>query len=353
MADRISSLDSGYISGDLSLFPEILDDSEILYKATNNSKTKLKQTVGFNSEIVIVEDTTEFPSNGIIRIGPDIGVAGQFEMIYYDKKTKNTFQDLKRGFAGSKLNKWTIGKTYVTNAVAAEHHNAIKDAIINIEFDLGIKENPEEGSLNYILKKQEVRFLTPKPLFRGFPIQGVPGMEVRFQNFTTGHIIRNLWDFGDGATSLEKHPIHVYKNEGKYTVKLNIITSTGAQGVAKKNEYITIDIDETTPFIYVDDIVNPYSTKTASDLTAQQTAQEQEDSPIIPKEFKFIDQSDGDIVQRNWVFGDGINFTDDDPNKHEITHIYAMPGSYVVTCIIIFSNGRLKRVELPEELVVL
>ena len=91
MADRISSLDSGYISGDLSLFPEILDDSEILYKATNHSKTKLKQPIGFNSEIVIVEDTTGFPSNGIIRIGPDIGVAGQFEMIYYGKKTKNTY----------------------------------------------------------------------------------------------------------------------------------------------------------------------------------------------------------------------------------------------------------------------
>jgi len=353
MADRISSLDKGYEPGDLSIFPITLDDSEILYNATNNSKTILKQTISFNSKTVIVEDTTGFPDNGIIRVGLDVGVAGQFEMIYYDNKTKNTFKDLKRGFAGSNINKWTIGKTYVTNAVVAEHHNSIKDAVLNIEADLGVKENPVTGSLNHILKKQETRFLTPKPLFRAFPTLGIPETKVRFQNFTTGHIIRHLWDFGDGTTSMDKHPIHTYKNEGKYTVKLNIITSTGAQGIATKNEYITIDADETTPFVYVNDIVNPYSTKTASDLTAQQTEQEQSEFPIVPKKFKFVDQTDGDIVQRNWVFSDGITLAENDPNKHEITHIYAVPGSYVVTCMVIFSNGRLKKAELPEKLIVL
>jgi PKD repeat protein len=346
VSDRISSLDDGYETGDLSVFPSALDNKDILYTATNNSKTALKQTLSYNGQIVVVDDTSSFPSQGIIRIGLASEGEGNFELISYKKKTGNTFQQLKRGFAGSKQGVWRPGQAYITNSVVAEHHNAIKDAIINIEVNLGTKENPDPNSLNGILKQQEVRFLTPKPLFRAFPTKGAPPHQVRFQNFTTGHVIRNLWDFGDGGTSLEKNPIHTYMQEGVYTVKLNIITSTGAQGVATKVGYITVDKDENIPFIYVDSLLNPYSVETASALTDG-------GNPTEPKTFVFVDQSDGDIVQRNWVFGDGTQYTENDPDIHTITHIYDKPGSYNVTLILIYSNRRLKKVNLSEELVVL
>lgn len=341
MADRISSLDTGYVSGMLSVFPEALDDYETLYRATNNAKIPLRQTLTYNGRRIIVEDTSLFPANGILRIGPDIGVPGQFEMVYYGKKTANTFEDIIRGFAGSKQNYWTSGNNYVSNAVFAEHHNAIKDALIKMQIKEGLRDFPDADSLNGILKAQEVRFLSPKPQFRAFPIKGPPTLKVRFQNFSTGHIIRYLWDFGDGGTSLEKSPTHVYANEGKYTVKLNVVTSTGAQGVATKIEYIEVNSDESLPFFYVDSIDDPYSQMTADDQS------------LTPKEFVFVDQSDGDIVQRNWIFGDGESYTEEDPDTHDITHIYAEPGEYVVSELIQFANGRLKRVELPEPLIVL
>ena len=341
MVDRISSLDNSYATGDLSIYPEALDNKSVLYEATNNSWIVLKQTLSYNSNVIIVEDASSFPANGIVRVGPPPGESGNFEMIHYNRKTSNTLTDLKRGFAGSRQSVWYAGKAYVTNSVAAEHHNAVKDAIINIETNLGTKDYPDSESLNGILKSQEVRFLAPKPLFRAFPIKGPPPLTVRFQNFTTGHIIRFLWDFGDGGTSLDKSPNHTYLVEGQYTVKLNVVTSAGAQGVATKKGYITVNSDETVPFFYVDSIDDPYSVKTASELGKQ------------PKEFVFVDQSDGDIVQRNWVFGDSEKHTQEDPDVHEITHIYDEPGEYVVTQLIQFSNGRLKRVELPESLVVL
>jgi PKD repeat protein len=344
--DRISSLDEGYATGDLSVFPVALDDKDILYTASNNSKTSLKQTLSYSSQIVVVEDTSGFPDKGIIRIGFTGEGEGNFELIAYNKKTGNTFQKLKRGYAGSKQGVWRPGQAWITNSVVAEHHNAVKDALINIEVDLGLKENPDPLSLNGILKQQEVRFLTPKPLFRAFPTKGPPALPVRFQNFTTGHIVRHLWDFGDGGTSLERNPIHTYLQEGQYTVKLNIITSTGAQGVATKNLYITVDKDENIPFFYVDSLLNPYSVETASELTDG-------GNPTEPKTFVFVDQSDGDIVQRNWVFGDGQQFTENDPDIHTISHVYDKPGSYDVTLILIYSNRRLKKVNLSEELVVL
>ena len=354
MSDRISSLDAGYQPGDLSLFPEVLDDRETMYLATNNSRTVLKQTLTYNGKIVIVESTEGFPPNGQIRIGPPPGVDGNFELIAYDKKTATTFQKLKRGFAGSTQSSWVGGGRFtVSNSVVADHHNSIKDAIINIEADLGVREFPDPLSLNGILKKQEVRFLAPKPLFRAYPIKGTPSLKVRFQNFSTGHVIRHLWDFGDGATSLEKSPIHTYTQEGVYTVKLNVVTSTGAQGIATKSDYITVSEDESIPFFYVDSVDNPYSIETASARTSGTLPPDFVAVATEPKEFRFIDQTDGDIVQRNWIFGDGSNETQQDPDIHETSHVYTKPGEYIVTLLDVFSDGRLKRVELPEPLTVL
>jgi len=339
--DRISSLDEGYSSGMLSLFPEALDDKHVLFEATNNSFVSLKQTFTYNGKTIIVEDTSSFPDKGELRIGPLPGEAGEYELIYYNKKTSNTFQQLRRGYAGSKINFWPAVKSWVSNSVVAEHHNAIKDAIINMEVDLGVKEFPESKSLNGILKKQEIRFLAPKPLFRAFPIKGSPSLEVRFQNFTTGHIARFLWDFGDGGTSLEKSPTHTYVSEGKYTVKLNVVTTTGAQGIVTKTNYINVDKEESPPFFYVDSIDLPYSSEYATQHS------------VTAKEFIFVDQTDGDVVQRNWIFGDGATFTQQDPDIHQISHIYSLPGSYIVTELIQFSNGRLKKHQLPEQLVVI
>lgn len=338
MADRLSSLTDGYATGMLSLFPETLDDFDSLYRATNNSKIPLKQSLTFSGTRIIVEDTSGFPSTGILRIGPDVGVAGDYEMIFYGKKTNNTFENLQRGFAGSVHRNWSTTDIFVSNAVLAEHHNAIKDALINMEIDCGVRDFPTSESLNGILKVQETRFLAPKPLFRAFPIKGPPPLKVRFQNFSTGYIGRFLWDFGDGGSSLEKSPVHTYLTEGIYTVKLNVVLPTGGQGIATKIGYIQVSAEESLPYFYVESINNPYSQKYASQHNVQ------------PKEFIFVDQTDGDIVQRNWIFGDGSKYTEEDPDVHQIRHIYATEGDYVVTELIQFANGRIKRVELPEPL---
>lgn len=338
MVDRISSLDDGYQDGDLSVYPEAIDNKETLYEAKNNAETKIKQSVPFTGKNIIVDDTSAFPSKGLIRIGPPPGEAGNSELIYYDKKTKTTFTNLKRAFAGSQQGTWPKG-AYVTNAVMAEHHNAIKDAILNIEENLGVKDFPAAASLNGILQSQETRFLNPKPLFRAFPLKGKPPLQVRFQNFSTGHLVRYFWDFGDGSVSTETSPIHTYLTEGIYTVQLNVMTSLGGQAVVTKTDYVLVNEDETIPFYYIAPATG-ISTKTASETAS------------LPTEFTFVDQSNGDIVQRNWVFGDGTRITEEDPDVHTASHIYTEPGTYDPVLILIFSTGRLTRVGLPDSLVV-
>lgn len=343
MSDRLSSLDDGYESGDLSLFPEALDDKDNLYEAKNNAEIKLKQSLSYNGKHIIVDSTKAFPRTGLLRIGPK-GEAGNFELIYYGKKTDTIFTQLIRGFAGSRQNSWNADNIYVSSGVMAEHHNAVKDAILNIQKTLGTKNSPEDGTLNKSLKDLEAKFLAPKPAFRSFPQKGTPPLTVTFQNFTEGDAIRFLWDFGDGTTSIEKNPVHTYQNEGIYTIKLNIITSTGAQGVGVKKNYITVSEDEVIPFFYVvpSDPNNPnYSTQTA-----------QEDGGTA-QTFKFVDQTDGDIVQRYWVFGDGTTEAVTDHDVHTTTHVYETPGNYEPSLLIIFDNQRLKRVFLSDQIEVI
>lgn len=353
MVTRISSLDDGYTVGDLSLFPEALDSVYQLYKATNNSETTLKQSLTYAGKYVIVEDNSSFPDNGIIRVGPPAGEEGAAEMIYYDSKTNGVFRDLKRGFAGSRQNPWPVG-SYVTNAVFSQHHDAAKDAVIQIEKDLGTEDLPDPLSLNGILKAQENRFLAPRPLFRAYPIKGAPSLKVRFQNFSTGPLVRYLWDFGDGTTSVEKSPVHIYQTEGIYTVKLNIITSLGAQGVVTKANYITVNEELKQPFFYT----------TPTEGVSKETAEANPtDYPDGPTEFEFVDQSDGEITQRYWIF-DGAGSHDGEvvptqsipeynANVHTTNYTYDLPGTYRPSLLILFENQELKRAFLNTEITVI
>lgn len=345
---RVSSLDLGYQTGDLSVYPQAKDTKDQLYTAKNNAETKLKQTLTYSGKVIIVEDNTNFPDKGLLRIGPPPGKPGEAELIYYDKKTKGIFQDLIRAFAGSKQNLWQAG-SWVTNAVMAEHHNAIKDAIIQIEKNLGLKKFPDKDSLNGILVAQETRFLAPRPLFRAYPTKGAPPLRVRFQNFSTGPLVRFLWDFGDGTNSVEKHPIHTYQNEGIYTVKLSVITSLGAQGIANKDNYITVDEEEKQPFFYVTPLQG-VSKETANKLGGSATT------------FTFVDQTDGQISQRYWIFDgagthkgqvvEGSSLPEYDPNIHTTTFVYDKPGEYEPSVLILFESQKLKRAYLRNKITV-
>jgi PKD repeat protein len=57
---------------------------------------------------------------------------------------------------------------------------------------------------------------------------------VAFQDESQGTIATWHWDFGDGATSTEKSPIHHYQAAGEYTVVLNI------EGPAGKSRFSRI-----------------------------------------------------------------------------------------------------------------
>jgi hypothetical protein len=343
MANRITTLDPGYVAGDLSVFPQARDDFVTLYEARNNAQTVLAQGAAYNATYFVVDDTSLFPPQGLLKLGPLVG-PGLGEQVYYGAKNLNQFLNLQRGFAGSRISPWPAG-TPVGNSVLAEEHNALKDAVIQIEADLGLATDPLATSLNGILTQLEVRFLSPKPLFRAYPLSGVPPLTVKFQNFSSGQSLRFLWDFGDGGTSTEAAPVHTYLGEGNFTVKLNMQTTTGAQGFVIKSNYITVNASEFTPFFYVLPSQG-YSIKTAADRSAR-------GMPTNPTTFSFVDQSDGDILQRFWIFDDSTTESQPNPDIHTTSHVYQQPGVYNPSLLLVYSTQQQKRAFVSNEIVVL
>ena len=325
---RITSYDKGYRSGDLSVFPQALDSHVNLFEASNNLETRLSHKIIATSKYIIVDDADKFPISGMLHIKPQKGNTTP-EILYYGKKVGNQFHLLQRGYGNNHAGSWDAG-SIVSCPVMAEHHNALKDAIIKIQNKIGLANNPSTDSINGVLRKLEQRWLTPKATFRAFPTIGAPPLTVCFHNFSGGHGLHYLWDFGDGTTSTEKHPVHTYLSEGNYTVKLNMISIINAQGSTEKSNYITVSNELKQPFFYGRPLIGK------SGLT----------------EFTLVDQTDGNIVERHWFFGDGTDMVVSNPNQHVVKHTYEKPGDYVPVLMVKYTDNQISRANIVEGIVV-
>ena len=73
--------------------------------------------------------------------------------------------------------------------------------------------------------------------------QSVVGKKVAFQGLTN-NASSWAWDFGDGATSSEKNPVHVYSEGGYYIAKLTATSQDGSSVTTEVN--LAVDL---TPYI--------------------------------------------------------------------------------------------------------
>jgi hypothetical protein len=78
---------------------------------------------------------------------------------------------------------------------------------------------------------------TPEASFFTDTETPVVGQEVFFNN-ESHNAERFEWDFGDGFTSVEKHPSHVYNATGSYEVSLTAISKSGLEA----NATLLIDV---------------------------------------------------------------------------------------------------------------
>lgn len=82
------------------------------------------------------------------------------------------------------------------------------------------------GPRSSLLEGQE--FSAPSADFEVVQTVIYVGDEVQFVDLSTGGVAEYFWTFGDGVTSTESNPTHVYTEAGVYTVTLNVTNPVGS-----------------------------------------------------------------------------------------------------------------------------
>ena len=128
---------------------------------------------------------------------------------------------------------------------------------------------------------------------------------VYFYDYSMGNPNQWSWEFGDGQTSTEQNPVHVYAEPGNYLVNLSINTATC------QSSY--------TSLIFVGTI--PYDSTITIDFRAMFFPVINDNNTVT-----FINQSTGNITGYEWDFGDGYTSTEVNP-----VHTYLEAGDYLVS----------------------
>jgi PKD repeat protein len=85
----------------------------------------------------------------------------------------------------------------------------------------------------------------PVAEFSGTPLLGTAPLTVQFTDLSTNGPVSWSWNFGDGDTSTERHPQHVYDLPGSYTVSLTVTRGIYSD-IETKVAYVVV-----TPQLYV------------------------------------------------------------------------------------------------------
>lgn len=140
------------------------------------------------------------------------------------------------------------------------------------------------------------------------PALGCAPYEANFENNSQGGL-DFIWDFGDGTTSTQTTPVHLYSNPGTYTIKLYAFDSTSCNKVDSTSFVIRVSSKPTSAFTYL---------------------------PLVPQENVFTEFTNGSTgaVSYIWNFGDG-----DTSNLVNPRHIFPATGTFNVCLVAINADG--------------
>ncbi len=119
-----------------------------------------------------------------------------------------------------------------------------------------------------------------------------------------GEVVSWTWDFGDGNTSTQQNPTHIYSDEGSYTVTLTVEDDDGATDTMMESIMVS-NVPPSADFSY------QFHDKRTVGFTGKSA------------------DRDGGVVNWTWSFDDGSMSYEQDP-----THEYQHGGSYTVTLTV-------------------
>ncbi len=151
----------------------------------------------------------------------------------------------------------------------------------------------------------------PTPSFTTTSSSDCNNSSIIFTNTTSiNNGIIYKWFFGDGSTSTEKNPTHIYSSGGSYLVKLIATLNSGCADSMTQNIFVP--------------------TKPIASFSSNANSNPCSNVHIV----NFTNNSTGSISNYAWSFGDGTTSNSINPQK-----LYASPGTYVVSLTVSSSIG--------------
>lgn len=202
---------------------------------------------------------------------------------------------------------WDFGDSTTQNSGSpAMQHTFNTPGIFSIQ----LKVTDVLGCSDSITVANLVTTTDPLPDFISADTISCPGALVSFSNTSIADNYTSTWDFGDGSTSNNISPSHVYAATGFYNVKLSIEDMYGCLDSINKNLYIKVD-------------------KPVADFTMSDSI-----TSCIPLEVQFTNTSTfySSVL---WDFGSGQgNSTINNP-----AHYYTTPGNYQANLLVTSPGG--------------
>jgi PKD repeat protein len=142
----------------------------------------------------------------------------------------------------------------------------------------------------------------PIPDFSANATIGCAPFSVTFENLTANPVDSHAWDFGDGGTSTDENPTHIFETPGIDTVKYTAINTCGQDSIIKE--------------AYIEVLSGAVSEFTAEPLEGS-----------APLWVNFTDLSENNPISWQWQFDNG-GVTEQDP-----IHRFLKPGQYDILLI--------------------
>ncbi|MBO9198947.1 MULTISPECIES: PKD domain-containing protein [Niastella] len=170
-------------------------------------------------------------------------------------------------------------------------------------YDITLTIKTKGGCTETTTEKGAVKVGTPPaPDFSISKIDACASDTIHFTDLTPDPVDDWTWDFGDGTTSKEQNPAHLYNDSGVFIIKLTAFNNRCPASITGKSVHIK------PPIARFDFTIN------CNSLTV----------PFIDK--SHIDPNPAVTTSYNWQFGDGT--TSNIPNP---SHPYSGYGIYPVT----------------------
>ena len=211
---------------------------------------------------------------------------------------------------------WDFGDDAISNDRNPVHRYSRRGT-----YNISLTVWDDNGAIDTTHRIIEILNVDPKADFQIIPSMTKIEKQVSFTDKSTdpeGYPMEYLWDFGDGVTSTEKDPKHVYSLPGNMTVTLTVTDDRGAQSTVQKYIIIVPNVPPEADFSY-----SPENQLNNHDVVFKDLSEDE----------------DGYINAWSWSFGDGVTSNLKDP-----IHKFPAGGNYSVQLTVTDENGDIDKV---------